>query len=330
MKDLIITPKNSVSLNSENSISGKYYMIWEKIPNHIKSLLIYMNEYPPENLGKIGISISYSLNEGIKMEKLGVIHDPSTIYFPLPLFIPNDTEKVIPPPRHPKYYQLLPEQRYIYLNWLSDISQPIDEGYRNLFLFGLELQLLTVNFDEAWKTILQITLTAKEPEDHFFLINSIKTLFTACIMNSRIDLLSQMRFIFNDPCWNDMQLLLKYYLKEPIESNETINIFTRLTYEKVNRRYIYQNPNIFSEEMAKLLLEKTGHSFIIPDDYMSEDNKRKPYCTLGYKNEILPFEFRNYNTLLPNPDGIIDFLYKIYPECHEYTKERLRNKRKRK
>jgi hypothetical protein len=314
---------NIISINNQ-LFSNEYGEIWDKIPQNIKNLLYYTEEMPPENLDKIGISLTFSLFEEVKMDKLGTKNDPSTIYFPLPLCIPIDKDTVPLPPRYPKYYNLTPEQRYIYLNWLKEIEKPIHEGYRHLFFFGLERQLIIGDFDAAWDMILRLRHCPADKCD-FFLFHATDTLFTACMMN-RIDLLHKMNFIYNEPYWGDMQILVKYYTHEPINANETINILNHNDIK--NRRYFDNAPDEYAEEMSKILLEKTGRSFILTENYISEDKRKKSHIILGFHNSSFPFELKNPNILLPDTQKLINFLHEIHPECHERTKERLRKKRR--
>jgi hypothetical protein len=314
---LILTNNNEIILN-------KYHDVWEKIPLEVKHLLYFTDEMPPEDLDKTGVKMAFTLTEGVKIGKLGTRNDPSTIYFPLPVVIPTNIDNVPSPERYPKYYQLNAEQKYVYLNWLHNIDQPIFEGYRHLLLSGLERQLLIGNFDSAWEMILRLR-KAVTMHDYMFVYNSENTLFTACFLFNRTDLLSKMKYLFSEKWWNDEQLLIKYYDHEPIESNETIKI---LNNQGVNGLYFEKAPEIYIEEMSKLLLEKTGRSFILSEDYMNEKKRRKPYIILGFHNPSFPFELRSIgNITVPDPDAITIFLKSIHQECHERTKIRLRKMR---
>jgi hypothetical protein len=306
-------------------IPKNYIDLWNNIPSDIKQLLYYTEEMPPDDLDVIGVKMMFSLSDGIKTEPLGTKNDPSTIYFPLPIIIPEDISNVPAPPRYPKYYSLTPEQKFIYLTWLQNIDSTIHEGYRHLFFFGLERQLLLGNFDAAFDMILRLRNGAKEPFDHFILFHITDTLFTACLMKNRMDLYNKMRYIFDDPWWRDMHIWIKYYINEPVEPEEIIKI---LLCQKVNGLYFEKAPEIYKEELSKILDEKTGHSYINLTDYISADNCRLPYEILGFHNSSFPFEFRNTEKIpLPNPDGLIDFLIRIHSECHERIKTRLRKLR---
>jgi hypothetical protein len=314
--------ENKLILSNNNEIiPNKYPDVWEKIPLEVKHLLYFTDEMPPEDLDKIGVKMTFTLTEGVKIGKLGTRNDPSTIYFPLPIVIPTNIDNVPPPERYPKYHQLNAEQKYVYLNWLHNIDQPISEGYRHLLLSGLERQLLIGNFDSAWEMILRLR-KAVTMHDYMFVYNSENTLFTACFLFNRTDLLSKMKYLFSEKWWNDKQLLIKYYDHEPIEINETIKI---LNNQGVNGLYFEKAPEIYIEEMSKLLLEKTGRSFILSEDYMNEKKRRKPYIILGFHNPSFPFELRSIgNITVPDPDAITIFLKDIHQECHERTKIRLR------
>jgi hypothetical protein len=279
---------------------------------------------PPNNLDRIGIKLSFSFPDGAKTEPLGTKHDPSTIYFPLPIVIPHNLPDVPPPPKYPKYYSLLPTQKYIYLNWLHNVDRPIHEGYRHLFFFGLERQLIIGNFDAAWEMILRLRNIPTE-DPGFFVFHATDTLFTACMMN-RTDLLCKMFFLFDEPWWGDMQILTKYYTHEPIEAFETMKILNHT--DTKYRRYIENAPNDYAKEMAQILLEKTGRSFILTDDFILEEKRRKSYIILGFHNPSFPFDLRNPNILLPDTSPLTDFLHLIHPVCHERTKLRLRRTRK--
>lgn len=325
MENNIIT--KNIQIIPENKID-----IWDKIPLEIRNLLFYTNEMPPDNLDKIGISLTFSPMNSLNVEKLGTQHDPSTIYFPMLISIPNNINDVPLPERYPKYYKLLPEQKYIYLNWLQNIDQPISEEYRHLFLFGLERKLLinglsnNKEFDSAWEMILKLR-KAVTRQNYLFVANSEKTLLTACFRFNRIDLLQKLNYMFNERSWSYEQILIKYYGNEPIEPFEIIAILNRTDTE--NRRYFDNAPEIYSEEMAKILFEKTGRSYILANEYITDDNKVKSLI-LGFNNISFPYDLRQIDLLLPDTINLIDFLKKLHLECHEHTKEIIKNTKKKK
>ena len=60
---------------------------------------------------------------------------------------PSDPTAVPTPDYYPSYAGLSPEQRWVYLNWLTDVSQPVYIGYVFLYYYGLERQLLSGDFN---------------------------------------------------------------------------------------------------------------------------------------------------------------------------------------
>ena len=79
--------------------------------------------------------------------------DPSTIYVHLPIKQPNGETELLP--YWPHYIDISPEQRFVYLNWLRNIEQPIDMGYIFLYYYGLEKHLLIGNFEKAFNSTLR-------------------------------------------------------------------------------------------------------------------------------------------------------------------------------
>ena len=114
--------------------------------------------------------------------------DPSTIFVRLPVSKPSNPGQVIEPAYYPTYFESTPKQRWIYLNWLQDISQPVNISYVFLYYYGLERQLLTGNFDLAVDEILFLR------EHHYhgsFYGYSSSALFHSCIAKKSFKTLSK-------------------------------------------------------------------------------------------------------------------------------------------
>lgn len=76
--------------------------------------------------------------------------EPSGISFRLPV------KKASAPTRMgywPSYHKMSPTERYSYLNWLTNVDQPIDIGYVFVFFYGLERMIATPKHDAAVKMI---------------------------------------------------------------------------------------------------------------------------------------------------------------------------------
>src|SRR5690554_1826484 len=77
----------------------------------------------PENYR--GFSVNVKINEYGQIETETVRHDkpdPSTIW----AYLPVREGAYSPLPYWPHYIGLNPEQRFAYLTWLRDVTQPID------------------------------------------------------------------------------------------------------------------------------------------------------------------------------------------------------------
>jgi hypothetical protein len=122
----IIKPSNQAIALSSNFVSVKSNDLWNSIPEDVKTLLFISNANTPHTAPKITLTLDFT-NGKINTSREPP-DDPSTIYFKAPIAIPAESSIIPRPPYYPSYAELEPEQRYIYLKWLSDISSEIDVG----------------------------------------------------------------------------------------------------------------------------------------------------------------------------------------------------------
>jgi len=74
----------------------------------------------------------------------------------LPIKEPTRPDSVEPLGYYPSYAALRPEQRWVYLNWLRNVTEEVNIGYVFIYYYGLERQLLTGKFDRAFDEILKL------------------------------------------------------------------------------------------------------------------------------------------------------------------------------
>ena len=271
------------------SLVNQYADLWEKIPCAVRELLWFTHDMPEfvvlEGVtvrdGKLvkyktlefknhprhpGASLSFA-----KLEYDGHNHyDPSTIYFPLPIQVPEDLSLVPKVKYSPAYCYLSPEQRYVYLTWLQDISGDIDVGYKFLFYYGLERRLLIgMNFDSAFEMVIHLSKTTANSS---FSVYSKSVLFYTLLFKKKEEWLDKLAFFYDDDIWARLQLLLKSITGEPVLPEETIKILKSMN---VNRRYLKNEPKIYAEQMAKLLSEKYGRSYISINEIAGENNLKE-------------------------------------------------------
>jgi len=302
---------------------SQYSDLWEKIPYEIKELLWFTADLPKQSNHTGLNAIELSFFNGAKY--IDHIHnDPSTIYFVLPLQIPTDISLVNKLPYMPSYFHMNPEQRYVYLTWLQDISQDIDVGYKFVFYYGLERKLIIGDFDKAFDMILRLR---KNTDNNSFQAYSSNALFYSVMKKGDGDYLDRLRFFFEDGMWTDKQIMLKLFIQEPIEPHELPKI---LKAHSVNKRYL--DEKIYVDQMSLLLSEKYGHSFLSPQDILDEEND-KNYAeneVTVFANYSLPSDVRIIKKIvLPVLDKPISMFIELHNECHERTKKKLAEIRKK-
>lgn len=298
--------------------------IWEKIPNDVKELLFYTHQKPnvANHTGINTIELSFDTVNFAKIKYIDhVNNDPSTIYFKLPIKIPENCLTVNKLPYMPSYIGMNPEQRYIYLTWLMDITQEIDVGYKFVFYYGLERMLIIGKFEKAVEMIIRLR---KVTTNNSFLHYSGNALFYTVIRTGNDEFLDKLNFFFDDDIWSDKQVILKLFQHEPIEPHETVKIIKGLD---VNKRYL--DEKIYIEQMAQLFSEKYGHSFLRPQEVISEDNYIETDITM-YANFSLPQRIRIAKKVAhPLLDNFTTILIDLHNICHERTKKRLAELRKK-
>ena len=155
--------------------------IEREIPNRDLLYVSYDTEIPRVNRG-VGINISFDKNGNIKVGSIErQIPDPSTIYIHLPICEEIDVERL---PYWPHYIEMTPGQRFKYLCWLRDVTQPIDMGYVFIYYYGLEKKMLTENFDRAFDEIVKLR---NFHENKSFLRYSENALIHGAILRNRLD-----------------------------------------------------------------------------------------------------------------------------------------------
>jgi hypothetical protein len=301
------------------------FPLWDRIPEDVKELLFVTND-PPQASNHSGFNtIELSFNKvgdnwtGLKYID-HVRNDPSTIYSKLPITVPKDITLVSKPGYYPSYIGLSPEQRYVYLNWLQDITQEIDVGYMFLFYYGLERRLLIGPFEKAFDMIVRLRKLTKNDS---FLNYSGNALFYSTVGTGVEEHLYKLDFFYAALIWHDKQIMLKLFENASITPEELTKILKGMD---VNKRYL--DEKIYIEEMGKILSEKYRHSFLLPQDVIDED-KHKVEDTPVFANISFPDKIRIQKVDSPDLNGFILIITELHTKCHEITKKRLAELRKR-
>jgi hypothetical protein len=284
-----------------------------KIPN--QDLLFISDKNPGDiSVGSVlSISISFSDDE-IKFTN-NEIDDPSTIFLKLPIKKPARLENIEPPGYYPSYAALKPEQRWIYLNWLRDITEEINIGYVFIYYYGLERQLLTGNLDRAYAQILELR---RHHSNKSFLIYSESALINVALLMKRPDKLQELQQVNEISDFSNSLFLIAYYNGYNLSKENLMLIFDRMS--GLNKRYFKEDRRQFQELLADTLIERfNSESFPFANNYDVGKTTRSRYPL--FANTSLPDNIR-----IPNlPDfyahtRLTNDLKNIFDTTHEKFK----------
>lgn len=211
--------KNDASIVNNQAIAIK-----KQIPN---LELLYFSDLPANKIPHIGMGfvINISFIDGtpqiIEEEKL----DPSTIFTSLPVSKINSLEEVEPLPYWPNYASMNPKQRFAYLTWLQDVTNPIDMGYVFTYYYGLERQLLFGDFEKAFSEIIKLR---KYHNNKSFQKYSENALIFSSFYNNRLDLLLKDSDQAALDRFSNIQLQFSYNHNLNLSVQNLISIFKEL------------------------------------------------------------------------------------------------------
>lgn len=222
---------------------------------------------------------------------------------------------------YPSYEQLTPEQRWIYLNWLKDIRQPVDIGYVFVFYYGLERHLLYGSYKDAVDVIL---LLRKHHENNSFQSYSLNALVLAAILHKDKDTLDRALETLDDNYPSNLVLIAKYLMKEDINPEEIISMASSVGFK--NKGYIKKYPETFKEMLSSKLEAEFGKRYY---PLCSLDAKFEKKQELVFANISLPSDTR-----APTLPSIVDCpvfkesLMNLLSSTHEDVKKKLTQMRK--
>lgn len=217
--------------------------------------LIFVSEKDPNDIS-VGLSISISLYDGEIKFNNNESDDPSTIFLKLPIEKPNRTDSIEPPGYYPSYATLRPEQRWVYLNWLQDVTEEVDIGYVFIYYYGLERQLLTGKFDRAYDEILKLR---RYHRNKSFLAYSESSLVNSSLLMNRPDKLTGLlrNNVISD--FSNSLFLIAYYNKYNLPIENLMLIFDRMS--GLNKRYFREDRQQFQNLLSETLSERFSVDF---------------------------------------------------------------------
>lgn len=175
--------------------------------------------------------------------------EPSAVSLQLPIGF----EKPTPLPYWPNYSEMTPDQRGTYLNWLQDISTPVDIGYVFTFFYGIERQILVGNVDTSVDIICKLKQAHDQPSFNEY---SDNTLIFAALQRKDPNILQ-----YVNPHTKDLKnlILSKAYFSNKLTPDDIVRISREVGWE--NQRYIKMYPDIFKKNISDALTDMFGGPF---------------------------------------------------------------------
>ncbi|MDD5509762.1 MAG: TerB N-terminal domain-containing protein [Dehalococcoidales bacterium] len=272
--------------------------------------LLFISDKDPKNISVgLSISISISFYDGEIKFSNNESDDPSTIFLKLPIKKPTRPDSVEALGYYPSYAALRPEQRWVYLNWLQDVTEEVDIGYVFIYYYGLERQLLTGKFDRAYDEILKLRRFHRHKS---FLGYSESSLVNSSLLVKRPDKLTELQSNNEISAFGNSLFLIAYYNNYNLSVENLMLIFDRMS--GLNKRYFRENRHQFKKFLLETLTKRFAvDSFPFAKNYDVDEatcaryplfantslpsNIRAPDLPNFYAHERLTNELKNVFTI---------------------------------
>lgn len=291
------------------------------IPEPTKSLLWITNEDTSKITSPFTLKISITLTDtGIETSKddgHNFYGEPSLIWTKLK--IEENKEIEAEPMYWPSYSGLSPKQRYQYLNWLQDITQPTNLSYVFLYFYGLERHMLVGNYDGAVSEILRLL---KYNDNRGTFGHYARTsLLVATLHKKRYDFLEANPYLV-DGIFNEA-LIMRQYMNKDLTPKEIMELAYSIKFK--NKRYIKLYPDkfekILSEKLTKFVEQNGPLISYIPIDTLKRSE------STAFANGSLPIKARS--VLVPQLLSNVKFQFiisSLLESTHEEIKALKQNK----
>ena len=306
---------------SEKKSSNNNYLIalsLPKIPREVAELIWFkdwkLKNYTPDESNMH----EYELFEGFSVRMGIIVEDPSALSVKLPI---EERIDYNPLGYFPSYEKMTPSQRYTYLIWLSDITQPIDIGYVFVFYYGLERHIYTGEYEKAFDMILKLR---KYHTNSSFNGYSTDVLLTCCLIYNRRDLFEKLQHSKICEISNDFYLYARYCFDTPLSAEELFYLYDKIQFP--NKRYIKQYPAKFKSALEEVLIEETGKNYFDLKEIDLKDCQQRdffPCANISLRQRYLDKSFPILINKITS-EKIIDYFNK----AHEKVKQNLKIERK--
>ncbi len=238
--------------------------------------LIWIGDGPYKNYSPDNNKKQYFEVDGMRVSFSFMQQDePSLLYTQEKIAKPSENVFIERPPYFPTYKQLTPEQKWIYLNLLTNpYNQEIDIGYIFILYYGLERHLLSGDFENAFKVILRLRDVHRNKSFQSYSANAI---VLSCMLQKRGDL--ALEFINSldkeyEYAFSDNLFLICYFsFNLPLTAKDIMRMSK--TFEFTNTNYIKKYPIQFEEALQNVLTEKTEKNTILLNTYFNKTEIKK-------------------------------------------------------
>ena len=286
----LVKSSESTTVNSLAKSMNQLAVKGFTFPN--KDLLFISDKEPHDISVGLSISITITFYDGEIKFNNNESDDPSTIFLKLPIKKPTSPDSVEPPGYYPSYAALRPEQRWVYLNWLQDVTEEVDIGYVFIYYYGLERQLLTGKFDRAYDEILKLR---RYHRNKSFLVYSQSSLMNSPLLMKRPDKLMELQQNNVISNFSNSLFLMAYYNGYNLSIENLMLIFDRMS--GLNKRYFREDRQQFQNLLSEVLDECFNvDSFPFVNNYDVSETARARYPL--FANISLPDNIRTPD--LPN------------------------------
>ena len=273
-----------------------------------------ISKIPKEILELLWIKdVNYTCSDSMILEpslidsKLEIIEDTYLLAHPLDIGY------------YPSYANLSPGQRFVYLNWLTDITQPIPIGYVFIFYYGLERHLISGNFEAAFNMIVKLR---NYHTNQSFYSYSSEAMLISLLQHKRHDLISHIDLNKANP------KLVQFVLATLTGGIDSVTLIENCReVQFTNKRYINDCYELFKQTLEDILNEKYGVSYYPVDSEMFFN------CTNTFPLILANFSLNTKDRLVAAPDLIsnrtyLNDVYNLLSETHEKVKAYRREQRK--
>ena len=218
---------------------------------------------------------------------------------------------------YPSYSELAPEQRDVFLSWLStDLSNIPDIGFAFLLLYCLERHILHDEYlEESLKIISKLQGQISNGSFDYYSSTSIGYIL---FIHKRLDLL---KYVDLNKCDIKLQILLSHKLS----ADQLISLATEVDFR--NRYYIKEYPELFKKALIESLKREFGSEYFEYELSNIQKLKKEPYM---FSNYSLRKGNNRPDLLMPDPLSDRKLCHDIYAElqkAHDQVKGFLEIKR---